>query len=303
MFNRVLITTEEIRSNDAQLDKGLLMVNPGGHAEWFMTVFHSAFEAAINDDPNTEAEARQLYVRHRQNQADRRLSERKLAVDVAADLCWHPSFLHAIIRQARRYEPDLMLIPRRENQDLVEWLVGGDEQDLVRQLNGPLLFVNERPWPEHLRIALALNPFHLDHRDDSFEREMLSMADKMAQALSAELHVVHCFSSLPQAAIFDEHLVTDYAGLQARVGAEHRQRIEALLDTLDRPVGGPLLQLLEGDVQDEMPQFIEQQQIDLLILGTSEHSFLERLLIGSTTERLLARVDTDVLVVQAKSKG
>lgn len=303
MFNRVLITAEEARHTEVQLVKGLSLVNAGGHAEWFMTVFHPAFEAAISDDSYTESEARQLYVRHRQNQIDRHLSELELEVDVAADLCWHPSFLSAIIRQAKRYEPDLMLIPRRENQDLVEWLVGGDEQDLVRQLKGPLLFANEKPWPEHLRIAVALNPFHLDDRDDSLERHLLRTADQLAESLSAELHVVHCFNSLPQAAIFDEHMVTDYASLQARVGAEHRERIEALLDTLDRPVGGPLLQLLEGEVQDEMPQFVEQQQIDLLILGTSEHSLMERLLLGSTTERLLARVDTDVMVLQSIPKG
>lgn len=57
------------------------------------------------------------------------------------------------------------------------------------------------------------------------------------------------------------------------------------------------MQLIEGDVQVELPKFIEQQRIDILILGTTEHSMLERLLIGSTTERLLTRVGCDVLVL------
>jgi len=120
----------------------------------------------------------------------------------------------------------------------------------------------------------------------------------MAQRLSAEMHVVHCFLSLAQATIFDEQIITDYASLQSRVGEEHRNRIEALLSRIDRPVGGPLMQLLEGEVQAELPRFVEEQRIDILILGTHEHSILERLLLGSTTERLLARIGCDVLVLQ-----
>jgi len=297
MYKRVLVTSEEATQSTVQLGKGVALADPQGHTEWFMTVYHPAFEAAIGDDPATEVEARQLYARHRQNQADRLIDELGLENEIAADVCWHPSFLAAVVRQAERYSPDLLVIPRRQNQDLVEWLIGGDEQDLVRELSSPLLVAAAQPWPTHPRIAVALNPFHLDKRDNSLERKLLQAADQMAQTLTAEMHVVHCFQSLPQTAIFDEQVVTDYASLQARVGEEHRERIEALLSTIDRPVGGPMMQLIEGDVQAELPKFIEQQRIDILILGTTEHSMLERLLIGSTTERLLTRVGCDVLVL------
>lgn len=297
MYKRVLVTTEEVNRSEVQIAKGVALTDPKGHTEWFMSVYHPAFEAAIDDDPSTEAEARQLYARHRQNQADRLLADLAFETDVVADVSWHPSFLAAAIRQAERYQPDLMLIPRRQNQDLVEWLVGGDEQDLVRELKGPLLFASNHPWPAHPRIAVALNPFHLDKRDNVLERKLLQCADQMAQLLSAEMHVVHCFQSLPQTAIFDEQIVTDYASLQARVGEEHRQRIEELLSTIDRPVGGPMMQLIEGDVQVELPKFVDEQRIDILLLGTTEHSLLERLLIGSTTERLLAKISCDVLVL------
>lgn len=299
MYKRILVTAEEVKRSQVQLEKAVALLESGGHIEWFMTVYHSAFEAAVSDDPETEAEARLLFARHRQAQIERLLDQLALDVDVEADVCWHPSYLAAIIRQAKRYQPDLMLIPRRAQQDLVEWLIGGDEQDLIRELKGPLLFAADKPWPIHPRIAVALNPFHLNDRDDRFERELLAEADRIARMLSAELHAVHCFQSLPQATIFDEQVITDYSGLQARVGEEHRKRIETLLDTLDRPVGGPLLQLIEGDVQVALPRFVEKQGIDLLILGTTEHSLIERLLIGSTTERLLARIESDILVLHA----
>ena len=297
MYKRVLVTTEEAKLSLAQLSKGLSLTSEAGHTEWFMSVYHPAFEAASSDDPETEAEARQLYARHRQNQADKLIANLSEDADVVADVCWHPSFLAAVMRQAERYKPDLLVVPRRENSDFLDWLIGGEEQDLVRELHTPLMFANGTEWPAHPRIAVALNPFHTDTRDDQLEVELLKTADKMAQRLSAEMHVVHCFLSLPQATIFDEQIITDYASLQSQVGEEHRYRIEALLSQIDRPVGGPLMQLLEGEVQVELPRFVEEQRIDILILGTNEHSLLERLLLGSTTERLLARIGCDVLVL------
>lgn len=296
MFNRVLVTGEEIDRSLRALEKGMQLMRPGGHTEWFLRVYHAAFEEAIHDHPESEAEARALFVKHRSAQAERLLEDNELT-GVGVDVAWHPSFVTAIEREAQRYEPDLMVVPRLPQNDLADWLLGGDEQELVRELTYPLLFCGEQPWPQLPRIAVAIDPFHLDQRDSSLEERLLVLGDQIAAALSAELHVVHCFQSLPQSAIFDEQLVTDYAELQHRVGAQHRARIEELLAKIDRPLGPPLMQLLEGDVQVELPEFCQRNRIDLLLLGASDHSAVERLLMGSTTERLLERIRCDLLVL------
>lgn len=297
MYKRILVTGQEISSSLAPLDKGLRLCDKQGSVEWFLTVYHSAFELAVKDDPDTENEAIALYQRHRQAQVDRLLASNKLLDRVRVDTSWHPNFLVAALRQAERYMPDLVVVPRLPNEDLVDWLVGGDEQDLVRKIKDPLLLATSDPWPTHPRIAVAIDPFHLDNRDEAFEITLLQLADQIANHIDAELHVVHCFQSLPQSVIFDEQIVTDYSQLQERVGTEHRERIEALLESIGRPVGGPLLHLIEGDVISDLPLFCQREKIDLLIVGATEHSAFERLLLGSTTERLLSKIDKDLLII------
>ncbi len=299
MFKRVLVTAQEINKSITPLEKGIRLCDEAGTVQWFLTVYHPAFESAIKDDPDTELEARALYERHRQEQIERLVATSKLKDSIKVQTRWHPGFLEAAFDQAERYLPDLVVVPRLPTEDLVDWLLGGDEPDLVRKIKDPLLLASANVWPEHPRICVAVDPFHLDNRNESFEIQLVKLADQLSRQLDGELHLVHCFHSLPQSAIFDEQIITDYEQLQKRVGEEHRKRIENLLVTIDRPLDHPLMHLIEGDVTLKLPEFCRDEQIDLLILGCNEHSVLERLLMGSTTERLLSKIPQDVLVIHS----
>jgi universal stress protein E len=297
MFQRVLVTSEESRYCEQPLLKASALSADTAHIEWFQSVYNSAFETATAQDQPSQEDALSLYVTHRLNQAEQHIEDLDLPQDVAADIRWHPSFLKAALQESERYKPDLMVVPRVRNHDLLDWLIGGDEQELVRRLHEPLLLANEQPWQAHPRVAVAIDPFHLDNRNHSIEKHLLEAADYLAQRLSAELHVVHCFETLPQSVIYDEHLVEDFESLQQQVGKEHRQRIESLIEPLNRPLGSPLLKIIVGNADEKLPEFCQQERIDILILGAPEKGWVERFLMGSTTARLLNRIESDLLII------
>jgi universal stress protein E len=297
MFQRLLVTSEESHYSPQPLLKASALCADSGHIEWFQSVYNSAFETATSEDQSSQEDALALYVTHRLNQAERHIEDLDLPQNVAADVRWHPSFLKAALEESDRYQPDLMVVPRIRKHDLLDWLMGGDEQELVRRLHEPVLLANDQPWQAHPRIAVAIDPFHLDSRNHKMEQQLLEVADHFAQLLSAELHVVHCFQTLPQSVIFDEHLVEDFESLQKQVGEEHRQRIESLIEPLNRPLGSPLLKLIIGDADEKLPEFCQQEKIDLLILGAPDKGWVERFLMGSTTARLLNRIESDILVI------
>lgn len=297
MLQRVLVTSEESHYCEQPLLKASAMCAETAHIEWFQSVYNSSFETATAQDQPSQEDALALYVTHRLNQAEQHIENLDLLQDVAADIRWHPSFLKAALQESERYQPDLMVVPRVRQHDLLDWLIGGDEQELVRRLHEPLLLANEQPWPAHPRIAVAIDPFHLDKRNHSIEKQLLEMANYLAQKLSAELHVVHCFQTLPQSVIYDEHLVEDFESLQQQVGKEHRQRIESLIEPLSRPLGSPLLKIIVGNADDKLPEFCQQERIDILILGSPEKGWVERFLMGSTTARLLSKIESDLLII------
>lgn len=54
--------------------------------------------------------------------------------------------------------------------------------------------------------------------------------------------------------------------------------------------------LLTGDTEDQIAQFVEEQNIDLLLMGAYGHSRIRELLIGSTTTDLIRRCRIPVML-------
>ncbi|MAB41738.1 MAG: hypothetical protein CMK77_05585 [Pseudomonadales bacterium] len=56
--------------------------------------------------------------------------------------------------------------------------------------------------------------------------------------------------------------------------------------------------MLEGDPEEALPGFVEEQKIDLLIMGAVSRSRLESALIGHTAERLIDATPCDLLIIK-----
>jgi nucleotide-binding universal stress UspA family protein len=57
-----------------------------------------------------------------------------------------------------------------------------------------------------------------------------------------------------------------------------------------------------GDVRSELLGIIEDKQVDLIVMGTRGRSYLERMLLGSVTDRLLRKVHVPILTVSHLDK-
>jgi nucleotide-binding universal stress UspA family protein len=67
-------------------------------------------------------------------------------------------------------------------------------------------------------------------------------------------------------------------------------------------VGDPLepdnVHLLKGDPRDVLPQFVEQREFDLVVMGSIGRVGVAGLLIGETAETLIRSVRASVFVVK-----
>jgi nucleotide-binding universal stress UspA family protein len=52
-----------------------------------------------------------------------------------------------------------------------------------------------------------------------------------------------------------------------------------------------------GDTRSELLGIVEDREVDLVVMGTRGRSYIQRLLLGSVTERLLRKVHTPILTV------
>ncbi len=89
---------------------------------------------------------------------------------------------------------------------------------------------------------------------------------------------------------------TEY--LQA-ANAEARQAISAATDSLNAAGVNNSAEVLEAHLPWRgIADYAKQQGVDLIIMGSHGRSGLEKLVLGSTTQRVLANVTIPVLVVR-----
>jgi nucleotide-binding universal stress UspA family protein len=84
--------------------------------------------------------------------------------------------------------------------------------------------------------------------------------------------------------------------LVARERERARQLLERLLAEASLPKRALLLRT--GAPADAIEAVVEEEDVDLLVLGSMTHGRLGRLVLGSTAEKLLHTVACDLLVVK-----
>ena len=65
----------------------------------------------------------------------------------------------------------------------------------------------------------------------------------------------------------------------------------------------PQTSLLNGHPYEELVNYAEKHNIDMIVLGTRGHGLMKSLLIGSTTDRVVRRAPCPVLSVSRKVQG
>lgn len=298
-FKRLLVNLAEDEHRGELLQKMRRLLTDASQVELFSCVYSAGLESSHLFD----AEGRQHAVQSVLRKVEKGLQSHmdkltQQGVEAGADVYWDRDRAEGVVRKALRYQPELVLHALEPHPKLLGQLLAAADWRLLRQCPAPLLLSKSRQWPERPRIAAAIDPFHLDDAAAALDLKLLQHAQRLANQLGGELHVIHVFNTLPHSAIFDEHLVVDYEQLQKKVAAEHRQRINSIIAPFELEVGDPCVHLKEGEFHRLLPELIEDQSIDVLVMGSLARGFIDRLLLGSSAERLMDQVSCDLMVVK-----
>ncbi|MBR9829714.1 MAG: universal stress protein [Oceanospirillales bacterium] len=301
-YARVLVNLRDDEHRGELLQK---LRRLGEHASQ-VELFSCLYSAGLASSHLFDADGRQHAIQAVLRKAEKGLMShvdklQQRGLTAGADVYWDRDQAEGIVRKVLRYQPDLVLHAPEHHANPLQRLLSAPDWRLLRQCPAPLLLSKKPHWNDRPIIAAAIDPFHLDDEAAALDHRLLAHAAGLAQQLDGELHVLHVFQTLPHSAIFDEHLVLDYEALQQRVRAEHHTRIDELIAPYGLSVQDPCVHLLEGELHQLVPQWAQDNQIDVLAMGSQARGFLDRMLLGSSAERLLDKVGCDLLVLKPDS--
>ncbi len=268
----------------------------GASVHLFLFEHEAAIDAVSHVSGEVTRLAQEAFLRQRSDWLQARAAAMRAdGIRAQAHVVWGAPADELVLDKLQELKPDLLIkdidrqpLPKRLLLTPLDW-------KLLRLCPVPLMLVGgHRPaLPRH--AVVAVDPVAEAHTAGSLNRRLLDATRKLPGIETVDL--AHAFEPVGALAI-GEPLgsavwLNDVFDSLRTLGerALHDFAVEHNVPTARR-------HLLAGPPALTLPALVEQLDADLLVLGTVHRRGLERLIIGSTAERILQHADCDLLAVK-----
>lgn len=280
-MKHILVATDFSARSDRALRRAVLTART---IEAELTLVH----VVDDDQPN--------YLIERQKSAATELLEQMTAT--LADVDKVPSRMivttgdafDGILRIAAGINPDLIIVGPHRRQFL-DTFIGTTAERTIQRSRHPILMANAVPSGSYSRSLLAT-----DLTDAS--RCAIISADRLGILRGVETVALHLFDA-PAIGMMKRAMEAPDAISHYVSGEEERGKSELMSFLEECGLGGARLKLgpMQGSVAAAIRACADEQEVDLIVLGTSQRTGIERFLLGSIAQAVLLDAAQDVLVV------
>lgn len=212
----------------------------------------------------------------------------ELHIATARDLAAAP----AIIRYAEENDIDLIVMGTHGRRGVRRLLLGSVTEEVVRAAPCDVIVVRkDAPLLTDKPIVVPFD-FSISSRN-AFLR-----AQEFAKITGTELHLLHVTYMIPYPPFYSSEQVAKY-DTPTRLMKAAKTELEAFFDKEGQlPLEQVRFVLRLGQPHEEIQAYAESVDADLIVMGTRGLSGIQRLMLGSTTERTLRSTTSPVLVTK-----
>ena len=204
-----------------------------------------------------------------------------------------------VLEGVAAWQIDLVVKPARGLSHRSRVFFGATALQLFRKSPRPVWVVGDQGRLPS-RILAAIDPGN-GHARAVVSRRILEWASWMAALCDAELHVISCWNA-PAAELLKGEVPSEQLELYVK-DAQARAH-----DGLARAVGKALPQcpqsrvhLIEGNARELLPRFAEEQDIDVIVMGSQGKNAEAGDILGETAELVVRAVRSSVMTVSPQS--
>jgi universal stress protein E len=273
----------------------------GAKIELLLCEYNSALDHSFLFDQATLANGRDALLQQLQAELESTAQPlREQGLEVSVQVRWGKLTEQLIVQRVQELQPDIVFKSAHHHSPVKRLLFANSCWQLLRHCPAPLWLVQHSDW-QAPRLCAALDPLHNADKPAALDLQLIAASQLLSSALEMPAHYVHSYPPLPPSLLFDTQLVNDYAHYDQLCAEQHRQAFEQLLAKAAVPASNA--SLLRGFAEQQIPRFVREQGISLLLMGAISRGHLANALIGNTAERVLEAVECDVLVLKPQPLG
>ena len=204
---------------------------------------------------------------------------------ISSEVGWaHPRY-EKIVEEAQEFNADLLIQHCRAYAKIEHHHLTNDSWQLVRHCPLPLLLVKDKNWADPIVMMAAVDPMHSHHKPDSLDAKIVDAASSVAAQIGGEFHVVHAYAEAarPFAA----------AG---KIKEQHEKALNEFLSGYD--FDQEHVHLIDETPVFALQHYSESLNSDICVMGAISRSRMSESLVGSTAEKVLDYIKTDVLILK-----
>lgn len=269
-----------------------------------LTLFHSAF-SPYSVGPQfygstLEKAVEKTIAGHRAALKSLAAPLRAKGLKVAVKVAWDYPAFEAIVREALRSKPDLVVAGSQRRALGARLFLTNTDWQLIRLCPVPLLFVKKQRAYGKARVLAAVDPMHAGARPAQLDRRILEAGSALAAAHGGRLDAVHAY--VPLSTYTPIYGVGFAPAFDPELEQQHRQLAQRALErvTADFQLPAGQVHLQAGNPADALPALARRLRADVLVMGAVSRRGLRRLLIGNTAEGVLDLLPCDVLVIKPR---
>lgn len=173
---------------------------------------------------------------------------------------------------------------------------------LIRKSPVPVLFINhELQADDDRHIFVAIDPMTSSNALEDLNKELLITADLMASHYKTTLQIVSCWhfehEAFMRESVFSGMSEADIDTLVEEERTDHETALNNLIKTVELK-NTPKINIFKGKADKVIPDFMDDHEDDLLIMGTIGRVGLKGFFIGNTAENIFNEINCSLLTLR-----
>ncbi|MEM9181870.1 MAG: universal stress protein [Pseudomonadota bacterium] len=301
-MQQIVIDIADPTSKDQPaLDAALACRSP----ESTLALFHNVYHKSIMDDPGNQDqvldEVRDLLLESRHGQLEALASDR-LGQKVAIHLVWAEQGWQELIRYSAQSNASLVVTQTVHKNRWQRLTLSNEDWETIRHCPIPLLLARSDTADRYQQVIAAIDPLHLDDKPASLDQKILHHASGLAKLHSAPLKVVNVVVPTQLAPMGGMESAMAVCEVSEQVLDAHKDATSRLMEA-EKCSRGADSHVVVGNPEEEIVELANATSGSLVVMGGVSRTRLQRLLIGSTAERVLDKLTGDVLIVKPADFG